>query len=327
MITSVDIKHLRGINDGRLEGLTPLTVLVGPNGSGKSTVLEALYLGAHSNPVAAVETVIVLRGGVPDGTRWLVAGCSKAAEVCVAVTTTAGAGTPRRYRYYDAGGAGGGLRCVLGAEEPMERGVFITCDDGGRWSADRPVEDHVPGISEVSLVDLGDKKQATYLPDVFSSRHPLTGRDPAEFLRSVLPELKTVEILTHSGRPVLHLTQTGHVPAPLSGDGIHALTRIVYEVAAPAGSVVLLEEPEVHQHPAAFRASARAIVAAVREGVQVVLTTHSLELVEALLAEARDVLGDISVYGLVLRDSRLISARFPGEEARFALVQIGEDLR
>ena len=50
MITSVSIENLRGIREGRLDGLAPLTVLVGPNGSGKSTVLDALLIGGAGAP-------------------------------------------------------------------------------------------------------------------------------------------------------------------------------------------------------------------------------------------------------------------------------------
>ena len=42
MIRSVEIKNFRGIQDGKLEDLTPLVILVGPNGCGKSTILDAL---------------------------------------------------------------------------------------------------------------------------------------------------------------------------------------------------------------------------------------------------------------------------------------------
>src|SRR5262245_57936630 len=44
MITSIEIEGLRGIQQGKIEGLAPLTLIVGPNGSGKTAVLEALGL-------------------------------------------------------------------------------------------------------------------------------------------------------------------------------------------------------------------------------------------------------------------------------------------
>jgi len=43
MITKLEIKNFRGIEEGNIE-LAPLTILVGPNNSGKSTILEALFL-------------------------------------------------------------------------------------------------------------------------------------------------------------------------------------------------------------------------------------------------------------------------------------------
>ena len=46
MIRSLEIENFRGIQSGKLENLTPLTILVGPNSSGKSTVLDALFLSA-----------------------------------------------------------------------------------------------------------------------------------------------------------------------------------------------------------------------------------------------------------------------------------------
>jgi len=39
VIKKITIKKLRGIREGMLADLEPLTILVGPNGSGKSTVL------------------------------------------------------------------------------------------------------------------------------------------------------------------------------------------------------------------------------------------------------------------------------------------------
>ena len=61
MYSSVKIENLRGIREGVVEDLAPLTVLVGPNNSGKSTVLEGLYLGLGGDVNAAAK--VVLRRG------------------------------------------------------------------------------------------------------------------------------------------------------------------------------------------------------------------------------------------------------------------------
>src|SRR5208282_1385804 len=100
------------------------------------------------------------------------------------------------------------------------------------------------------------------------------------------------------------------VPATLVGDGIQSLLRLSLELAASGGGGALLEEPEVHQHPGAIRQSARAILAAVRRNIQVVLTTHSLEMIDALLGVSLDKdLENLSLYRLVLRNGELIYSR------------------
>ncbi|MCX6380632.1 MAG: AAA family ATPase, partial [Armatimonadetes bacterium] len=72
MIQSVKIERLRGIREGELNDLTPLTILVGGNGSGKSTVLEALYIGANKNPAYAIAESVSRRMDFPGNHRWLI---------------------------------------------------------------------------------------------------------------------------------------------------------------------------------------------------------------------------------------------------------------
>src|SRR5205823_1390215 len=143
------------------------------------------------------------------------------------------------------------------------------------------------------------------------------------------PDVSNVEILTEHGEPILHFVFADYsVPATLVGDGIQSLLRLSLELAASGGGVALLEEPEVHQHPGAIRQSARAILAAVRREIQVVLTTHSLELIDALLAESTDKdLARASLYRLKLEDGVLKSSRLSGPDIAFARTEIEEDLR
>jgi predicted ATPase len=107
-----------------------------------------------------------------------------------------------------------------------------------------------------------------------------------------------------------------------------ALLRLSLELASSGGGVALLEEPEVHQHPGAIGQSARAILAAVRRHIQVVLSTHSLELIDALLAEssASDLAG-LTVYRLQLQEGLLKSSRLPGPDIAFERTTIEDDLR
>ena len=118
-------------------------------------------------------------------------------------------------------------------------------------------------------------------------------KDVIGVLNEVVPGLRDIRILTeHSDatdRPIVHLVFDAYsIPAALAGDGIHALLQLGLELISMSAGTMLLEEPEAFQHPVAMRQTARVILAAVRRNVQVILTTHSLEFIDVLLAEAND---------------------------------------
>ena len=71
MISSIEITRFRGIREGKLEGFTPLVVLVGPNASGKTSVLDGL-LAAGSRPLKdGIVQAIRRHAGLQYGARWL----------------------------------------------------------------------------------------------------------------------------------------------------------------------------------------------------------------------------------------------------------------
>ena len=72
----------------------------------------------------------------------------------------------------------------------------------------------------------------------------------------------------------------------------------------------------MHQHPKALQQSARAIVSAAKRGIQVVLATHSLDLLDAT-----------SVQRLRLEDGALHARRFLGPEARQMRSELELELR
>jgi hypothetical protein len=183
--------------------------------------------------------------------------------------------------------------------------------------------------STVWLVDL---QHGPPLHDLYSGIGERGEREALlDLVAGVVPGLVLIEVHTDQGDPRLNLTfADGSVPVAMAGDGIRALVRMSLELYAhPEGAgTVLLEEPEAYQHPAAIRASGRAIVEAVRRGIQVILTTHSLELIDALLDHLKpDELDQLSLHRLVLDEGSLRTSRLSGSEVRLARGDIEEDLR
>ena len=110
---------------------------------------------------------------------------------------------------------------------------------------------------------------------------------------------------------------------------LQALLRLVLQLMARPGALLLIEEPECHQHPRAIGQTCRAIWAAVRQDVQVVLTTHSLDLIDSLLAEAKtdEELDKLAIFNVHLEDGVLSAVKSGGREAAFARAEIANDLR
>jgi predicted ATPase len=321
VITSIRIEALRGIRTGTVEGLSPLSVVVGPNNTGKSTVLDALLIGVAPVPRKAVAFVVRRRGAVEGGARWLFWRSGDRASVIVKT----GAGVERR--------------STLARTETTIRLEFHNTGD---WSNVTFADDNtVLGSDGSSLPPLEDVPDARLVePHCGVDREPLyrvytraleEGRveEVNALLRELLPEtFRQVEILAPGDKPIVYITHKDHaLPAGLQGDGVQSVLRLALELAAAPGGLVLLEEPEAAQHPRALHESARAIVAAVRRGVQVVLSTHSLDLIDMLRAHLGEDLPKLSVHHLACPAGEMSALRYSGAEVALARDAIGEDLR
>lgn len=341
MITQVSIKDLRGIADGTVSDLTPLTILTGVNGSGKSTVLDALLIGASQYPGMAIGQAVKRRASRQFTGEWLFRKKGSEASVSVVMDTRLKA-VP--LRWLDANeaemAASDPDRSVLGAVESLVRrnGVQGTShtffDDGSYWTGRDYGEELAPKILATSarLIDMrgvvGDQREMT---DVLSEAKAAGfGERTVELLLNVVPRLKNLEILkVGSGYEVGLIFDDGAVPLSMAGDGIRSLARLALELAALPSGLALIEEPEVHQHPGALKQSAVTIVGAVKRGLQVVVATHSLELIDELLLAAKksEMLDRLTVQNLRLVGGVLSSTRFEGPESDRIRNVIGTELR
>jgi hypothetical protein len=186
-------------------------------------------------------------------------------------------------------------------------------------------------VPDVRFIDMRAGGTGVLLPNLYTEAVTQGRREEIrELLAAIVPGLSNLEILvSHRYEPVLHLVFSDKsVPVALVGDGIRSLLRLCLELAPRSGGLALIEEPEVHQHPRAIQQSVKALLASMRRGTQIVLSTHSLELIDALLLEAtQDDLQHLSTYRLRLEDGVLVSSRFGGDQMAFARGQIEEDLR
>jgi energy-coupling factor transporter ATP-binding protein EcfA2 len=349
MIKSIEIENFRGIQHGKLDGLTPLTILVGPNGCGKSTVLDALHLVAHRDPVLALRVMVAARGGLKDAPRWLLWKTDLGSRCGIRIGYDSGVqrtvilglspltdrdvlrGLPESFR--DAKPPPS-LRSNRAIGNQQNRGIGAGVGIAAQFpqiSLDAVTTGEIESGNEVDFVDLTEPPKPGYLVDLFTKTRVDGRRDEVtELVRAVIPSAVTIEILTENGVPIIHIGYgTTSVPAALSGDGIYDLLRLCLKLASLHGGIVLLEEPEVHQHPGALRQTALAILAAVRRGIQVILSTHNLELIDFLLSECK---GDaeieqVSVARLKLDGGCLKSSTLSGAEAALSRFQIEDDLR
>lgn len=347
MIESVEIQNLRGIRKGALAKLTPLTVLVGPNSSGKSTILDALLIGASNSPGDAVGRAVGRRSTRDADARWILwrQGQDGATHVRVKprsrslreLTLSWNSEAPHelttrlRERHREPPFSCIETICAVPGFEASAWTAFAA-DNSYEFKHSLEIQD--PSLrleSPVSFIDMRGIGLGTPLAQLYTEAVTQGRRDDVrELLSVIVPGLRNIEILVnHRLEPVLHLVFADKsVPVALAGDGVRSMLRLSLELASRSGGLVLIEEPEVHQHPRALQQSAKVLLASMRRGLQIVLATHSLELIDALMLEAtQDDLQHLSTYRLKLDEGVLQHSRLDGEQMAFARAQIEEDLR
>jgi predicted ATPase len=348
-VEKLTIDGLRGMDATTIEGFAPLTIFVGRNGTRKSTILEALVLAASPTVTDAAAWILQHRTGTVDPARWLFPRGDVTRQAAVGITCGAFA---RRVscrwdamnvavaslRTNDQTGPFSGLtfqtaRTVEGAEIDERESYFGVSLRGEKPTFARTQSQVRTLPFGVQLVRPGAQSSGT-LADQFSQLESLGKHKELKRTIAILAdrlgiEDATLKIGSEHGRSFLMLSHADDrgVPVALSGDGGRELIEnaISYSLAAPG--LFLHEEPEVHLHPGAQRELARVMAGAVKRGVQVVITTHSLELIDALLAEMHDALDSVAVFQTSLERGQLRAIRVSGADAESMRSNMNEDLR
>ncbi len=328
MLKSIGIRDFRGIKEGKLEGFQRLNIIVGPNNSGKSTILDAIMLGANPEPSRAFGDLLRRRPVLEVG-NWLVRRSTVNGEPKLAHLTVQVGGRSRVTRIVR------GVQSLMSDGSPLELEFWhqaAPSDDASqKMSKIGPNDLLTPlGIPSIKLIEPILDSDNAKLATLFSNTSEFGMQKLVkELIQAAIPELEDIQVLAQKNQPVLYLffKQVVH-PIRLAGEGIVLLTKLACELATTAGGLVLLEEPETHLHPAGMAQAAKALFEATKRDIQIVLTTHNLDLIDCLLSEFQSShIDDINVYRVQIENGELKSSRLTGSQASLARTQIEADVR
>lgn len=341
MFTAVSIENLRAIRTGQLSDFVGLNLFTGPNGCGKSTVLDALLIAGHPDLPQGVTTALQRRSTVILPGRWLVRGANPKNQAGIILKGEFGVHFVELRLLPEVSSGARALAKAAGEDCDVVFNASGSTNDGsakrrhGYQLSITPSGRAIPAASEAEWTnEYGLRVVDPSRQGSLTLAHSAAVRDGrktqvVELLSELNAGVIGLEGADDGGTPSLYVTYPGRgVPIGLAGDGVQALADLALNLAAPEGSVLLVEEPEVFLHPKGIWLAAKALLAAQRRGVQLFVTTHSEELIESILDQATDEdLARMATYRLGLRDGALESTRFAGADAKRMVDTIGSDFR
>jgi len=139
-----------------------------------------------------------------------------------------------------------------------------------------------------------------------------------ELVREFDSDVLNIELVSmRGGRPAIYLTHQRLGAAPLSifGDALRRAVLLATTILAfDSGGILFIDEIEtgIHVH-AIQRVFAWLSAIATRRNVQVFVTTHSLEAIDAIVFGAREPKSEVVAFHLDQRSEQTTAKRFDGE--------------
>ncbi|HEX7260627.1 MAG TPA: AAA family ATPase [Luteolibacter sp.] len=360
---SIHIERFRRLEGLRLDNLGTVNLLVGKNNSGKTSVLEALAIANHPTnaftwidigreremksartPVLEVlnwffphkmprengfEGAAVIEGHITTGDTLRIEGFYREfrqLDMAPEITDASDLGEEELSEYaatlevkLHRKGADGHLSHTRSSLHEFSGKRYKEPDTGARLVPCQFVTPVSHRTSRQLLAGIDQVLEERLKPEVVRLMQMLAG------------DVEDIEIRSPQGRgAVIHLYHTGigHVPLSVEGDGMRRALAFASAAALARNGVLLVDEVETALHPDALAGIFRFLVQVCRAtGVQLFVTTHSLEAVDAMLASVGEDIGDLVAYHLPPRGSSLSVYRLSGESIREMREEGGLDLR
>ncbi len=296
----LEIQNFRGIRHGKIENFTNLNVFIGKNNTGKSTILEGIYLNLLCQ-------LIVTRAN------------TVAAALDFFESDPFDVLSEKRKRGFDEYWAykrsfpiniSSNIyklkipRNLQRARKPETKNVVLLYPE-------LCLNPHYPLYVREHIADFG-------LEAIQKIAKALTEKLGLEENLGYIEERK--------GK-IYFVFEKKSVPFENVGDGLK-IAFVVFAICYYlTNGVILIEEPEAHQHPRSLEFICEALVDSSKSN-QIFVSTHSLEFLEIVLEKAKDKKVDLNVYKLSeLEDGKLKYKLYTRDVAYASIKEIGRDLR
>ncbi len=327
--SEIEIKKFRGLKNIRLTNLAKINLFAGINNSGKTTVLEAVKLLSSLNDPRKFIDLIKRRAKVP--TRQLEMGwfIEQIPEVELGGIFQEEAVSLHLMKTNSA---------VEDMTYYLQSACFNIFAGSETWSSTTHFFEKYPQRTE--------GKTSALCPSVFSS--PFSGLDP-ELLRSchsqslkegskhciiqfiidhIDPGVQGIELDENGRFTVVHKYISPNPDLTKFGEGIQRIFKIGLLFAGAKNGIVIIDEFENAIHASILPKLIQLIYElACQFNVQLFLSSHSKECIDAFTRCPQLPLSDFSAYGLVEHNDGIQCAHFSGPRLNELISTIDFDLR
>jgi energy-coupling factor transporter ATP-binding protein EcfA2 len=319
VIHQLRLRNFKGVVEGEAE-LDKLTILVGPNNSGKTTILEALFLAPNPLrqvpyvPTTAVQLLLEYHKTLSEKGYAFLLNKYIANNMVIKVDD-------RELLFIKDIGSGIGIYTsyippgyVSTTREFGEREFFhlgyLHPDGNVEVRLDVQIANNTLLLSTKLAKFAHEYLQSRWI-EISNTRAPaLISREVSRFVSEEYVNVTAEPFMAGSMTFYAMLADGTRIRLSDLGAGVHlyVVNRLLYEHYRP--DVVLWDDLETHFNPRLLTHVAEWFADLVEEGKQVIVSTHSLEVVEKIIAFFEDA----TVLLTSLRDGKLKVRRVKPDE-------------
>ena len=347
MLSSLQIENFKGIKSGTISNLSQVNVLVGRNNSGKSTVLDALLLMRCAFDDEDYLGRLALQPALDRKTGDnKVEGFSELAYLMNTqepITIRAGLSDSELAVVQERSVGPSSLTSRLWLESPdgmAEPEVFSLVGFSGarfgnnsswRWLERQVGAKTANFVSNAHLLDSSSIRtpilEILWERMVIGKRLDLALRDMINDIYKL--KVEGFNLMPFGGRSrLVALLPEGGVAVDWLGDGVRYALNILALGMLLERTILMVEEPETHQHPDALKLLTQTLFElARRQDLQLFLTTHSWEFMSYAIDVAKEKDVELLFHHLHLDAYGNLDARAISQPDTELLMDIGHDIR